>query len=267
MARVPIIGGNWKMNLDLASSTQLAVQLRAQLGSNRVAEVVVFPPAPFLAPVFGKVRGSAVALGAQDIHSARSGAYTGAMSGAMAQSIGCTWTLVGHSERRSVFGDTDERVGKKLTAALACGLSPVLCVGETLKERESGRTFEVLGRQLDVLSAHRSESLSSVVVAYEPVWAIGTGVTATPDQAQETHGWIRGRLEDRLGSGFAAAVRLQYGGSVKPENASAILACPDIDGALVGGASLDARSFYRIVMAGAASSSVYSTPAARKGLR
>jgi len=248
MTRVPIIGGNWKMNLDLSGASQLASGVRNQLGSHRAADVVIFPPAPFLAPVFSKIRGSAVALGAQDVHQQEKGAFTGAMSASMVTSVGCTWTLVGHSERRSVFGDSDGVVADKLGAALKAGLNPILCIGETLQERQSGRMNDVLGRQLDVLSQHRSGAL---VIAYEPVWAIGTGVTATPKQAQDTHHWIRGRVASLCGSSFAKAVRIQYGGSVKPANAAEILACPDIDGALVGGASLDARSFFRIVMAGA----------------
>ena len=255
------------MNLDLPGAEGLAAEVRARLGSNRVVDVVVFPSAPYLSPVFKKIRGSAVALGAQDIHWEPSGAFTGAMGGAMAASVGCRWVLVGHSERRTVFGDTDEVVGKKLQAALAHGLSPVLCVGETLDERRGGRTFAVLERQLDVLASHRPAALSSLVIAYEPVWAIGTGVSATPDEAQEVHSWIRARVATVCGSGLADAVRIQYGGSVKPENAAQILACPDIDGALVGGASLQARSFYRIVMAGAAATSLYSGPAQGMGLR
>ncbi len=252
MARTAIIGGNWKMNLDLSGATQLAAQIRNQLGSNRTAEVVVFPPSPFLAPVSSKIRGSAVALGAQDIHAKESGAFTGAMSGPMARSVGCTWTLVGHSERRSLFGDTDADVAAKLTAALDCGLSPILCIGESLQEREAGRTFDVLGRQLQVLSSFRPGALSSLVLAYEPVWAIGTGVTATPAQAQEAHAWVRDRIGSMFGAAFAHDLRIQYGGSMKPANAAELLGCPDIDGGLIGGASLDARSFYRIVMAGAA---------------
>ena len=236
------------MSLDLSGASGLASQIRNQLGSNRVVDVVIFPAAPFLAPVFSKVGGSAVALGAQDIHSADSGAFTGAMSGAMARSVGCTWTLVGHSERRSLFGDTDAIVAEKLAAAARHGLKSVLCIGETLADRQSGQTFDVLGRQLQILASQRPE-----VIAYEPVWAIGTGVTATPQQAQETHAWIRGRVASLCGEAFASALRIQYGGSVKPENAREILACPDIDGALVGGASLDARSFYRIVMANSGS--------------
>jgi triosephosphate isomerase len=249
MSRIPIIGGNWKMNLDLSGASQLGAAIRNQLGSNRAADVVIFPPTPFLAPVYAKIRGSAVGLGAQDLHAKDSGAFTGAMSGPMAKSVGCTWVLVGHSERRSAFGDGDDEVGHKLAAALRCGLSPILCVGETLRDRESGRTYEVLGRQLQILATLNPGD--SLVVAYEPVWAIGTGVTATPEQAQETHAWIRARVSKLCGPSFAASLRIQYGGSVKPENAAEILSGPDIDGALVGGASLDARSFYRIVMAGA----------------
>ncbi len=250
MTRRPIIGGNWKMNGTLASATRLAADVRNGLGSHHAADIVVFPPAPFLGVAQGKLAGSSVHVGAQDIHPMASGAYTSGTSAPMVESLGCRFTLVGHSERRAWFGDSDLRVAEKLSAALAAGLTPVLCVGETLAERDGGRTFDVVERQLDVaLAAHGAAALSKLVVAYEPVWAIGTGRTATPEQAQEVHAFIRGRVSARLGDAFGAALRIQYGGSVKPANAAALMACPDIDGALVGGASLDARSFGQIVMA------------------
>ena len=248
--RRPIVGGNWKMNGDLASAQQLAAAVRNSLGSHHGAQVVVFPPAPFLSVVHTRTRGSAVELGAQDIHPEAKGAYTSGVSAEMVRSIGCQWTLIGHSERRAWFGDSDTRVAEKLAVALTAGLHPVLCVGESLAERQQNRTFDVLGRQLDAaLGSHRATALSELVIAYEPVWAIGTGLTASPEQAQEVHAWIRGRVAQGLGAPFAEALRVQYGGSVKPDNAAALAACPDIDGALVGGASLDARSFAQIVYA------------------
>jgi triosephosphate isomerase len=236
------------MNGTLASCQQLANGLRGRLGSHRTAEIVVFPPSPCLVPVYAKLAGSAVQVGAQDVHPLPSGAFTSGVSADLVQSIGCGWALVGHSERRSAFGDSDARVGDKLAAALTSGLKPILCVGESLEERQGGRTFAVLGRQLDVaLRGHEPAALANLVLAYEPVWAIGTGVTATPEQAGETHAWIRRHMASRLGSDFAHALRIQYGGSVKPSNVSELIACPDIDGALVGGASLQVQSFTRIV--------------------
>ncbi len=248
--RKPIIGGNWKMNGTLSSARQLAADLRNALGSYHGVDIVVFPPAPFLPVVQSKLGGSGVQVGAQDVHPKASGAYTSGTSAPMVQSLGCSWTLVGHSERRAWFGDNDERVGHKLAAALAHGLNPVLCVGESRAEREGERTIHVIEQQLgSALATYDAGRLGSLVVAYEPVWAIGTGLTATPEQAQAVHAFIRGWLARRFGPAFGEAARIQYGGSVNADNAAALLACPDIDGALVGGASLDARSFAQIVYA------------------
>jgi len=250
MTRIPIVGGNWKKHLDLQGGLGLAAGLRNRIGSHRAAQVVVYPPYPLLHPVFAKLRDSAIRVGAQDLHHGPEGAYTGAVSAKMLRSVGCTSVLVGHSERRSVFGDSDHLVAEKLSAALDAGLDPVLCVGETLDERQASRTFEVLARQLEVaLSGRRAADLGRLVLAYEPVWAIGTGVTATPEQAQEVHAWIRGRIGSLFGPAFAGGLRIQYGGSVKPGNAAGLITQPDIDGALVGGASLDAASFVGIVHA------------------
>ena len=238
------------MNGDLASSETLAAELRRSLGSHHGAEAVVFPPAAFLVPVQRKLAGSSVSVGVQDIHPYAKGAYTSGISAPMAASAGATWTLVGHSERRTWFGDSDARVAEKLHAALEHGLKPILCIGETLDERQSGRTVDVLRRQLDTaLDGLTAAALGDLVLAYEPVWAIGTGVTASPQQAQETHASVRAHVTSGLGEAFARALRIQYGGSVKPHNAAELMACPDIDGALVGGASLKALDFTSIVRA------------------
>ena len=256
MARRPIIGGNWKMNGTLQSAEHLAHALRRGLGSFHGVEIVVFPPAPFLVPVHGVLRGSSMSVGSQDLHPEDSGAFTSGLSGAMVNSLGGRWTLVGHSERRAWFGDTDARVAAKLRAALRANLRPLLCVGETLAERDAGRTLDVCQRQLDTaLQNHGAGALSELVVAYEPVWAIGTGRTATPEQAQQVHAFIRQHLAQTHGQAFATALRIQYGGSVKPSNARALLSCEDIDGALVGGASLDAQAFQSIVFAAAGAQS------------
>lgn len=250
MARTPTIGGNWKMNLDFEVAMDLASGLRNRLGSHRGAESIVFPSFPYLRPVSQRLRESAIGVGAQDLHVEAKGAFTSAISASMIKSVGCTHVLIGHSERRSVFGDDDALVARKLTVALEAGLIPVLCIGETLTERESSRTFAVLERQLDTaLRAHTAAALEKLIVAYEPVWAIGTGLTATPEQAQEVHAWVRGHIGALLGDAFAARLRIQYGGSVKPSNAAGLLSQPDIDGALVGGASLKAESFAEIVRA------------------
>jgi triosephosphate isomerase len=252
MAMKNIVGGNWKMNGDLAAAETLAAELRRSLGSHHGAEIVVFPPTPFIVPVHRKLAGSAVTVGAQDIHPHPKGAYTSGMSAAMAASAGCTWTLVGHSERRTWFGDSDKRVAEKLRAGLDLGLKVILCVGETLAERQSGQTMSVLHRQLDTaFGSLAAGALADLVLAYEPVWAIGTGVTATPAQAQETHAGIRAHVATHFGDGFAQALRIQYGGSVKPHNAAELMACADINGALVGGASLKALDFSAIVRAAA----------------
>jgi triosephosphate isomerase (TIM) len=253
MARTPIVGGNWKMHLDLEGALGLASDVRNRLGSHRGTDVVIFPSFPFLAPIAERLRDSRVELGAQDLWTESKGAFTGAVSAAMLSSVGCRWALIGHSERRHVFGEPDALVANKLRVALAGGLRPVLCVGETLEERQASKMLEVLSRQLDsALAPHGAGSLGSLVIAYEPVWAIGTGQVASTAQAQEAHAFIRGHIKTTHGPAFAEAVRIQYGGSVKGSNAAPLLSQPDIDGALVGGASLQADEFAAIVRARAA---------------
>jgi triosephosphate isomerase len=251
MTRPRIVAGNWKMHLTLAASDALATELRNRLGSHRGTGLVVFPPFPYLPTVQQRLRDCAIQVGAQDLHPMPRGAYTSGVSGEMIRSIGCSRVLVGHSERRAWFGDSPERVAEKLHQALEVGLEPVLCIGETLDARRGGSTNDVLSHQLDsALGAHSAARLSALVLAYEPVWAIGTGVTASPEQAQDTHAFIRGFLASHFGAAFAAQLCIQYGGSVTADNAAALLACDDIDGALVGGASLDALAFTSIAHAG-----------------
>ena len=250
MKRKPIVGGNWKMHLTLGEAVDLASEVRNRLSSFGAVQTVVFPPYPYLHPVAARLHDSPIGLGAQDVHTEGKGAFTGAVSAAMLRSVGCQWVLVGHSERRHVFGDSDDLVAKKLRVALAAGLKPVLCVGEKLDERKSGETFAVNRRQLRVaLAGLTAVELAHLVIAYEPVWAIGTGLVATPEQAQEVHADVRAAVGELLGSAFAAQVRIQYGGSVKGETAAGLLTKPDVDGLLVGGASLKAEEFAAIVRA------------------
>jgi triosephosphate isomerase len=224
--------------------------VRNRLSSYPAAQTLIFPPFPFLAPVAERLDGSQIGLGAQDLHFEAKGAFTGAVSAAMLASVGCRWVLIGHSERRHVFGDSDEVVAKKLRAALAAGLRPVLCIGEQLQERQAGQTFAVNARQLrTALQGLDAGQLEHLVIAYEPVWAIGTGLVATPEQAQEVHADIRQQLAGLLGRDFAARTRIQYGGSVKASTAAGLMAQPDVDGLLVGGASLQAEEFAAIVRA------------------
>lgn len=250
MARKYVVGGNWKMNLDLTAAKELAAGLRNRLGSQRGAEVIVFPAFPYLLPVIETLREGRVCVGAQDLAVQPKGAFTGAVSATMLTSIGCTHVLIGHSERRHVFGDSNAVVSEKLSVSLEAGLKPVLCIGEKLEERRAGRTFEVIDAQLETaLAKHTAAALKTLVIAYEPVWAIGTGETASPEQAQEVHAHIRAWVKDALGPTFAQDVQIQYGGSVKPGNAAGLMGQPDIDGALVGGASLKADDFTAIVRA------------------
>ncbi len=243
--RRPLVAGNWKMHGNLAEARERALAVRA--GANGLAcELALVPPflhVPLLAEL---LRDSPVAVGAQDVSEHASGAYTGEVSAGMLVDAGCRYVIVGHSERRALFGDTDAVVAAKFMAARAAGLVPVLCVGETLAEREAGATGNVVLRQLDaVLAVAGSAAVCAAVLAYEPVWAIGTGLTATPAQAQEVHALLRAHLARKDSQG-AAAVRILYGGSVKAGNAGEIFAMPDVDGGLVGGASLDAREFLQI---------------------
>jgi triosephosphate isomerase (TIM) len=245
--RRPLIAGNWKMNLTLASSAELA---RAVAGGAAAApgETAICVPFTAIAIVAEVLRGSPVRLGGQDCHWEEKGAYTGEVSAGMLKDAGCRMTILGHSERRKLFGETDEHVNKKLGAALKAGLIPIVCVGETLDERETQKTWRVLETQVaGGLKGFAPADLSKVVLAYEPVWAIGTGKTATPAQAQEAHLFLRARLKTLYGEALAAGTRILYGGSVTADNVDSLMAQPDVDGALVGGASLKKDAFLRIM--------------------
>ncbi|HEX8433552.1 triose-phosphate isomerase [Archangium sp.] len=249
-ARRKVIAGNWKMNKTVSEALALVRELKglvASLPGDRV-EIAVAPPFVSLQAVAKELEGSAVKLAAQNCHWEASGAYTGEVSAQMLKDVGCAYVIVGHSERRQYFGETDETVNKRTRAVLGAGMKPIVCVGETLAEREANRTLEVVERQVaGALKGFQAAEVAGFVLAYEPVWAIGTGRTATSAQAQEVHRAIReqlGRLYDR---GTAEQVRIQYGGSVKPDNAAELLGQPDVDGALVGGASLKAADFVGIL--------------------
>jgi len=242
------MAGNWKMNMLVAEAESLVKDLLSGLDGSEDVDVVVAPPFTSLVPVGKLIRGSRIALAAQNLHWETSGAYTGEVSAKMLLDVGCKHVIIGHSERRQYFGETDETVNRRLEAALAEGLEPILCVGEVLEERKAGRTGEVVDRQArQALQGISRSELERLVVAYEPVWAIGTGETATPDQAQEVHAQIRGLIRDLYDEALAQGLRIQYGGSVKPDNVRALMDQPDVDGALVGGASLKAESFLGIV--------------------
>ena len=239
------------MNTTLQTAQSLAVEIVRGLGEgSSEVEVGVCPPAPYLVAVAEKLRGSSVMLGSQNASNEKPGAFTGEIAIEMLLDVGCQWVILGHSERRQFFGDTDVVVNKKVLASLERGLKAIFCVGEMLEDRQSGRTESVLETQLTMgLQDLKPEQMERVVVAYEPVWAIGTGVTASPEQAEETHAFIRKWLSQRFGPSVADATRIQYGGSVKGDNAKELLAKPNIDGALVGGASLKADQFLAIVRA------------------
>jgi len=248
--RRPFIAGNWKMNLDRAAAVQLARAIAARAGEAPHVELAVCPPFVYLEAVAAIVKGTPVALGAQNMYFEKSGAFTGEVSAGMLLDLGCKYVILGHSERRHVLGETDLLVNKKTLAALSAGLSPIVCVGETLAEREAGKTSDVIRRQFDgSLAGLSAEQIARVTIAYEPVWAIGTGKVATTAQAEEVHIGLRRLLAERYNSAVAQSVRIQYGGSVKPENAAELLACENIDGALVGGASLKADDFLAIAAA------------------
>ena len=249
--RTPFVVGNWKLHKTIAEALALVTELKNQLGAVKGVAIGVAPPYTALAAVAKRLEGSSIATCAQDCFWEPKGAFTGEVSPGLLADAGATWSIVGHSERRQFFGDTNETVGKKARAVLAGGLGVIGCVGEMLAERDSGRTLDVVDDQLAGLleGIDGAACQQRLVIAYEPVWAIGTGRTATPAQAQEVHAHIRKRLGERYGDKVAAAVRIQYGGSVKASNAEALMAEPDIDGALVGGASLEAAEFVAIVKA------------------
>ncbi len=249
MSRVPFIAGNWKLNLGPAQARSLATELRSAMGGSIDVTIAVFPTALSVAPVVEVLSDSVIAVGVQDIAAAASGAWTGANSAPMARELGCEYTLVGHSERRQHWGETNASCAQKLVTALEAGLLPILCIGETLEQRRAGQVDAVVHGQLERgLALLEPDQIAALTLAYEPVWAIGTGETASPAQAQAVHASIRRWLRQRVGV-VADSIRIQYGGSVKPTNAVELMACPDIDGALVGGASLESESFSGIVAA------------------
>jgi triosephosphate isomerase (TIM) len=251
MSRRKFVCGNWKMHKTSAEAVQLVRDLREKIGE-ATAQVSVAPPFTALAAVRQALTGSSIQLFAQNCHFEKQGAFTGEVGPPMLHELGCDGVILGHSERRQYFGETDELVAKKVRAALAEGLHPIVCVGETLQERETGRTWQIVSGQVrGALGGLDAATLQRITLAYEPVWAIGTGRNATSAQAQEVHAQIRGLLRELGGQGAANAVRIQYGGSVKPDNAAELLSQPDVDGALVGGASLKAADFGAIVAAAA----------------
>ena len=246
--RKPVMAGNWKMYKTPAETAAFLHELIPMVARATHAEIVVCAPYVDLSAAIEKTRGTNIEIGAQDLFWLKEGAYTGEVSAPMLSAAGCRWVIVGHSERRQYFGETDESVLKKTTAAIEAGLTPIVCVGERLEEREGGMTEHLLARQFaGGLAALTSEQFSRVVIAYEPVWAIGTGRTATPAIAAEAHGFLRGQISARFGAETSESCRILYGGSVKPDNIKSLMAQADIDGALVGGASLDPASFASIV--------------------
>jgi len=246
--RRPILAGNWKMNIPSTQARELASKLIPLVAGVKDRDIVVGPPYTSLAAVAETIKGTNIGLAAQNLHWEEKGAFTGEISADMLLDSGCKYVIIGHSERRQYFGETDETVNKKARQALKKGLLPILCVGETLAEREAGKLNEIIGRQVigglkDILT----DDMKKVVIAYEPVWAIGTGKTATPEQANDVHALIRQKVKALYSADIAEGLRIQYGGSVTLENVSQLMAMPDIDGALVGGASLKPESFAALV--------------------
>jgi triosephosphate isomerase len=245
-----VIAGNWKMNKTIAEAVAFAAALREELADRHdgLPEIIIAPPFTALHAVFDVISGSAVSIAAQNLHEAQKGAFTGEISAEMIKETGCKYAIIGHSERRTIFGENNGRINKKIFAALAVGLQPIFCIGETLQEREENRIEEVIGSQLkEGLNNLNDGDISRILIAYEPVWAIGTGKTATPAQAQEVHAFIRRWMAGRYGNGIAAETAILYGGSVTPQNVAVLMSQPDINGALVGGASLDVKSFIGII--------------------
>ncbi|MBW1746037.1 MAG: triose-phosphate isomerase [Deltaproteobacteria bacterium] len=246
--RRPFIAGNWKMFKTISEAVETSEQLVKLLSGTSGKDVMIAPPFTALSSVSDIIRESCISLGAQNLFWEKEGAYTGEISPGMLVSAGCKYVIIGHSERRQYFGETDDTVNKKVRAALGFGLIPILCVGESEKERESGYTFSVLDKQFKKgLKSFLLDDLRTIVIAYEPVWAIGTGKTATKEQAQEVHLFLRSLIEKEFGDRLSSSIRILYGGSVKPDNISELMAMPDIDGALVGGASLNPDTLSKIV--------------------
>ena len=245
--RTPLIAGNWKMNLNCRSGIRLVNDIMIGLGNTGV-EVAVCCPAPLLQCINEAIIGSSIRLGAQNMHWEDAGAFTGEISADMLKETGVSYVIIGHSERRQLFGETDVMVNRKVRKALERTLSPILCIGETLEEREAAKTFEILKKQIDEgIRGVNHQDMKQIVIAYEPIWAIGTGKTASPEQANEAIGFIRRQIESSYGDEISEDIRILYGGSVKPENATEIMDCEEIDGALVGGASLNEKDFLSII--------------------
>ena len=248
VSRKPLIAGNWKLNKTIKESLELVTLLKRKLSDVQAVDMVVCPPYTALSDVSEILMESPICLGAQDVYWEEKGAFTGQVSSSLLKDAGATYVIIGHSERRQFFNETDETVNKKTKAALKADLLPIVCVGETLEEREANKTFQVIEAQLKGgLTQFSSQEISKIVIAYEPVWAIGTGKVATPQQAEEVHAFIRSHIEKTFGPEVSKNIRILYGGSVKPDNISTLMNEADIDGALVGGASLQADSFADIV--------------------
>ncbi|MFC1624508.1 triose-phosphate isomerase [Candidatus Omnitrophota bacterium] len=246
--RRPIIAGNWKMNKTLEEAISVAIGLKRKFYTFSETDIVICPPFTALSKVGDKIIDSSIMLGAQDVYWEEEGAFTGGISTNMLKDIGCRYVIVGHSERRTLFGERDEDVNKKVKVVLVHGMIPIMCIGEKLEERDNGMTFEVLEKQLTRgLKNLTKDEVVRIIIAYEPIWAIGTGRTATPQQAQEAHNFIRDLISKLYNKEASSKIRIQYGGSVKPDNIAKLMAQEDIDGALVGGASLDVNSFVEIV--------------------
>ena len=248
----PFIAGNWKMNTNSSSSASLAASISAGCSdvAGKLVDVLVCPPFVYLGAVVAALGATQISVGAQDLYTEQEGAFTGEISASMLKDTGCVYVLCGHSERRHIIGETDQLVNRKVSAAINGGLVPILCVGEKIQQRQSGKTSEVVNTQLNEgLADLNAEQISGVTMAYEPVWAIGTGLTATPAQAQEVHCLIREKLSEKIGKASAEKIRILYGGSAKPDNAADLMVEQDIDGLLVGGASLKADDFLQIIRA------------------
>jgi triosephosphate isomerase len=248
MGRLPFIAGNWKMNKTVREAMDFIKELKASVSEVKEVEVAVAPPFTALYTVRQELAGSSIRLAAQNLYWEEKGAFTGEVSPPMLKEVGCHYVIIGHSERRQFFGETDETVNRRIEAALAQGLKVIFCIGETLREREEGKTFSVVERQIEGgLRGLGKKEVKDIVIAYEPVWAIGTGKTSTPEQAEEVHWFIRGKLEKIYSREIAQSIRILYGGSVTPENIKGLMSQENIDGALVGGASLKAETFSKIV--------------------
>ena len=246
--RTPLIAGNWKMHKSGSQAIEAAEQLKNLVKTAENVEIMIAPTFTALYLVGQALKGSAIALGAQNLHWEKQGAFTGEISAEMLVDAGCSHVIIGHSERRQFFGETDATVNRKIKAALLAKLTPVFCIGETEAQRQAGETFSVLDKQVrDGLKDFAFSDIGNLIIAYEPVWAIGTGQTATREQAQEAHQNIRSLLESLFGNDFASSIRILYGGSVKPDNVRSLMEMPDVDGALVGGASLDPDTFSKLV--------------------